>query len=362
MTTLYRLDVYDTSGVLQAQLTDFTSLAFSKSVNAPGILQFGVKGDHGLLASLADKWQLEAWRKPEGGAWYREFVGLYRSLDWQYTDRSIFTGYCPGLMSLLSWRHVAWKAKTANRSLFSAQPSETIMKNLVTYNAASSATVANGREREGAITGLTVEADGAAGTTQDWSCAWDNLLTTLQKLALIAGGDFDLVKTSSTAWQFRWYTGQLGTDRSATVLFAMNRGNMANPVYTASHVDEKTVAIVGGAGQDDQREIAVRTGADYNVTTNNIEVFVQSNNTTGAGLNSAGDQKLAALQFRDSFKFDAIQTPACKYFTHYVLGDLVTAQNPFNGTDIVVKCKNVAISFSGNDDGNEVITPTFEVA
>jgi len=65
------------------------------------------------------------------------------------------------------------------------------------------------QDTRGAIGGLTVEADGTDGTTIDWFCAWDNLLENLQKCAKVGGGDFDVVKTSSTAWQYRFYTGNL---------------------------------------------------------------------------------------------------------------------------------------------------------
>jgi hypothetical protein len=214
--TLYRLDVYNTAGVLQKVVTDFTFLSYTKSVNQPGLLRFGLKGDHPLLSSLADKWQFEVYRKPAGQAWARDFAAIYRQPEWTFTDKKNAILLCPGLLSLLSWRIVNWPASTANRTKFSAVAGETVMKTLVNYNAAASATTGNGRKRNGAITGLTVAADTAAGSTVSWYCAQANLLETLQDLAHIAGGDFDLVKTSATAWQFRWYTGQLGTDRTAS--------------------------------------------------------------------------------------------------------------------------------------------------
>ena len=359
MSTLYRLDVRDTSGVLQAQVTDFTSLAYTKTVNTPGILQFGVRGDHDLLTTLADKWQIEVWRKLDGQAWYRDFVGMYRSGNWQFTDKSKFVAYCPGLMSILGWRIVAWKANSVNRSTFVNAKAETIAKTLVTYNATSSATTGNGRLRDGAISGLSVAADSAGGNTLDWNCAFDNLLETLQKLALVAGGDFDLVKTSSAAWQFRWYAGQLGTDRTSEIVFALERGNMSAPNYTDSKIEEKTAAIVGGQGEESARVFAVRTGANYNITTNNIELFVNATNAnTTAALNTQGDQKLADVQAKTKFSFKGVRTPSTIYGVHFFLGDLVTAINPFNWTSQTVKVKSVSVSIDSN--GAETIEPEFE--
>lgn len=346
----YRLDVYDTDGVLQAALTDFQWLSYTKRVNHPGVIQFGLNGDHALLSTLADKWQVEVWRKPAGGSWGREITGLFRMLTYTYSESANVSVFCQGLMSILDWRIVAYTAGYTDRSSFSSAKAETVANTLVKYNAEAAITM-TGRERNGSITGLSVETDGAEGNTIDWNCAWDNLLETLQKLAMIGGGDFDLVKTSSTTWQWRWYTGQLGTDRSSSVTFALNYGNMANPVYIANHTAEKTVAIVGGPGEREARSIVVRTGTDYVETDHDFEMFVSASDlATTAALNSRGDQKLAQVEATKEFRFTALQTDACKYGTHYVLGDLVTAVNPFVSTTYVVKVDAVMVTLKNNGD------------
>lgn len=353
----YYLDVYDTSGARQFVISDFTSLSYLRKVNAPGLLQVGLRGDHPALASIGDKWQVEVWRKPDGGIYARDFVGLVRQMEYYYGDRPKAVITCPGLMSMLSWRIVAWYAATANRSKFTSVVGETIMKTLVDYNAGANATTGNGRVRAGTISGLTVETDGAHGNTLDWSCAWENLLNCLQELAPLAGGDFDLVKTAATTWNFRWYTGQLGTDRSTTVIFAVDRGNMANPQYKELRVDEKSVCIAGGRGEGSSREIATRTGSNYNATTNNIEMFTNGSSAeTTAGLEAQGDSNLEANRADIQFGFDVLQTPATAYGTHYTLGDLVTAVNPFTGASVTLKVDQVNISLA--DDGQESIDVT----
>ena len=349
----YYLNVYDTSGDRQFVVADFTSLSYLRKVNAPGILQVGLRGDHPLLASIGDKWQVQVWRKPAGGIFARDFSGLARQAQFSYGEKGQAALTCPGLMSLLSWRIVAWYANTTDRSKFIGAKAETIMKTLVSYNAGASATTGNGRLRNGAITGLTVEADGAGGNTLDWFCAYDNLLETLQKLAAIAGGDMDLVQTAVDAWQFRWFSGQLGTDRTATVIFALERGNMANPQYESLRTGEKTVAIVGGKGEDAARATAIRTGTNY-AAGNNIETFINASECdTTAGLQAKGDAALREVQAQENFSFDVLQTPATLYGTHYTLGDLVTAVNPFNGSSISLKVDEVKIDYQ--PDGKEKI-------
>lgn len=349
--TDYRLDAYDTSGTHQFTLTDFTQLGYKKRVNSQGVLTASFRGDHPLLSSIADKWQFEVWRRPTGQSWYRDFVGQYRRGVWEYKATSTFEITCVGLKNLLARRNVLWYAETNNRSEFTGVKGETIMKTLVSYNAGSSATTGNGRLRTGTITGLSVETDGTHGNTLDWSCAYDNLLKTLQDLALVAGGDFDLVKTSTTTYEFRWYTGQLGTNRTTTVKFSMGLGNMANPVYEENRIDEATVALVAGQGEASARATATRTGANYVVTENDIEMFVdaRSAKTTNA-LNAIGDQKLKDAQAIRSFRFDVLQSPKTLYGVDYFLGDLVTAINPFTGASYTEKVNAVAVALSSTGE------------
>lgn len=358
MTASYKLRLHSAAGALVAEVTDFWELSYTKRVNAPGMLRFKLSADHAAVALLENRSQIEVHRRNQdlGIAWYCDFYGLYLDQHRTYTDRATFVANCPGQMWFLSTRIAAWYAKTADRTAFTSDPVETIMKTLVDYNACANATTGNGRLRDGAITGLSIQADGANGNTRDWNCAWRNLLATLQALALVGGGDFDLIKTAAQAWQFRWYTGQRGTDRSATVTFAMGRGNMANPHYRHNRIGEKTAAIVGGEGEESSRDVVIRTGADY-AAGNDVEVFIQATDrSTTAGYNAAGDKRLDELQARDTFGFDVVQTPACLYGDvtaggHYELGDLVTAR----AFGIEETHKLVAVTITLRADGNETI-------
>jgi hypothetical protein len=357
----YRLDVYDLSGVQQAVLTDFTALAYVRQVNAPGLVQISLRGNHPILATIGDKWQVEVWRKATT-TWQREITGLWRAEQWSYGSErgNVLSAALPGIMSMLSWRHILYPASTSNRTKFVSAKAETVLKTLVNYNAGSAATVVNGRYRAGAITGLSVEADGANGNTVDWYCAYDNLLESLQKLMDIAGGDFDLVKTSATTYELRWYTGQLGTDRSATVTFGLEYGNMANPVFLDSRAGEATVAIVGGQGEEAAREYVIRTGTNY-AAGNDIEMFVPATDVEvgdTAGLNSRGDQKLSEVEAVRAFAFDVLQTPETTYGVNYDLGDKVSAINPHNGTVHTQKVRAVSVAI--DEKGSETVDVELE--
>lgn len=331
--SLYKLRLKTAAGALIAEIVAFEELCYTKRVNSPGLCTFRLDGDHTAIDQLEHRSQVEVWRaNPDLQLdWHCDSYNLYLSPDRFQSERNIFTTICPGQMWFLSTRYIAWYAATADRTAFTSEPVETIMKTLVSYNACAAATTGNGRLRNGAITGLSIQADGTRGNSIDWNCAYKNLLLELRDLAQVAGGDFDLIKTAAQAWEFRWYTGQRGNDRRGAIVFARERGNMINPRYLHDRMNEKTVAIVGGQGEKDQRDIVIRTGDDYSAS-NDVEVFVDARNrTVTAGYNAAGDKRLSELRAREAFSFEVVQTPSCFYGEvasggDYELGDLTTGR------------------------------------
>lgn len=360
-TSEYRIDIHapSPSGVIQAQIdgTSYSDLKFTRYVNAPGIFSFSIATNHPAFRYIVNDAIIVIWRRntAQGLDWYIEFTGLVRETRREYKGYDQLTASGAGVLSLLARRYILFYANTSNRTAFSASPAETIMKTLVEYNAAASATVGNSRLRAGAIYGVSVQPNGAQGNTLSLACAYDNLLSTLQFISTTGGGggDFDLVRTSGADYEFRFYPGQLGTDRTASILFALEYGNMANPSYTVSRFDQKTVAVVGGQGQDSSRATVVRTGNEY-ATGIDIEIFIDGRNeaTTGA-LNSRGDIALRTNENKiKSFSFDVLQTPAYFYGQHYFLGDLVS----YRYVDISGTIKIIGVTVAvNNDDGKEDI-------
>jgi len=244
----------------------------------------------------------------------------------------------------------------------------------VLYNATGVATVANGRIRDGNYVawGMNVEADAAHGPSIDFYCSYYNLLEILQKLSIIGVGDFDMVPYVA-GYEFRWYDGQLGTDRTTTTLFAVERGNMANPVYSLDNRAEQTIALVGGQGEGTNRNVVVRQGSGYSIT-NDIEHFLYAAYiVTTAGLQAEGDRYLLNHTAVNSFSFDVLQTPSTQYGLHYFLGDKVKIRNPFTLTDTSTKVvattitllpyepENIKITLSDNPHRSIYIPPYKEI-
>lgn len=346
--TDYRIDILSPAGVKVAETSDYTALKYLKKRNAAGLASFDLPAGSPALAYCQNWGIVEIWRRSSSFAWYRDFVGFIRGISDKYSNaRRTYTVRAPGILSLLGTRVVAWYANTASRSLFSAVAAETIIKTLVSYNAGSSATVANGRLREGAISGLTVEADSGRGNILSVGCAYDNILSIIQKVASIGGGDFDLVKTGGAAYQLRYYPGQLGTDRTASVLFSLARGNLADPELRTDYQSERTVAIVGGQGEGSARAIAIRTGTGYSASNNTELFYPQTNTTTAAILQAAGDRVLYDARATTSLSFDVLQTPASVYGSHYFLGDLVAAEYESYSEDLIVD--EVSVDFTDRE-------------
>ncbi len=372
MSIEHKLLIRNAAGSKVAEVTDELEVAYSKRLYRPGTLAFVLKGNHAAISKLELDGQVEDWRRDQAAGidWYCDFFGLWRGQAYETVKTDRFIAVCPGQMHILTRRVVGYAAGVANRSAFAAAKAETIMKTLVQYNATSSGDASAGntaggfRARAASLSGftITIEADGAGGNTLNWNCAGDNLLDTLEKLAKVAGGDFDLIKAGAATWQFRWYIGQRGVDRSASVIFSTERDNMANPKYRFDRVDEKTVAIVGGGGNGTARTYVARTGADY-AAANDLEIFVDARNdgAVTAALNARGDQKLYDTRARQAFEFEALQTKACRYGLHYSvaggLGDLVKAR--YRTVSLTQKMIGVDVAFKA---GRESVKPVMQNA
>jgi hypothetical protein len=325
----YYIILRDPSGNKVAEIDDFWDLTYSKRRWEPGLAQFSMDGNSSKIPLFVSNAQIEVWRRnPQQGIdWYCDFYGLFRKQVRETPNQiDYFRVFAPGQMTMLGWACVMWPDKTTGRSVFTGLPAESIMKKLVNWNVTTNATTANGRLVSWPFSTISVQTDGGRGNTIDWKCALKNLLTELQSIAAVAGGDFDLVKTGPAAWEFRFYPGQMGTDRTATVQFALNLGNMAEPKYTRDQTNEATIAVVGGKGDARDRTFVTVTGATYNIATNYIETFVTATDQdSNAYLTAKGKEALYKAQARNQFGFTVLQTPSTQYGRDYFMGDLVRA-------------------------------------
>jgi hypothetical protein len=383
MAAEYELRIYSPAGLRLASVVGrsgadddptsagFLGLSYTKGVNEVGTGAFLINAESGVLSALEldgepilDT-QVEIWRRDpdEGITAYCDFYGFLRDRFYDTDERgvTIYTALLEEQNDLLRRAAILYRANTANRSLFSNVPTETILKTLVTRNATSGGTTADGRDRNVDAWGafVSVEADGAAGTSQTLSCMGLNLFDVLQSVGNAGGIDFSLNKTGARAWEFRT-AALLGTDRSSggsTVTFSLLHGNMRQPSLHSNYRGERTVVTAGGQGTDAARTVRTRTGANYDATVNSYELFHNASQyTTTAGLDSAADERLEELRARDELSFDVIQVPSTLYGKHYFLGDKISAY--YLGKSYTPQIRRVSIGVTAGGKTPETIEVT----
>ena len=360
MSLVYYISV-DLNGNQIHRFSNYLELQSYRVVNGIGFIAFTLSADHLAVADITHLTKISLWRKDSSIFWYLENFGFILSRRWTFDPVRGRILSCIAVHPnwILSTRHVAWKAGIVNRSKFTAVKAETIAKTLVTYNVTGAALASAGRIRDGIYTawGINVQADAAHGPVIDHYCAYYNLLESLQKLAIIGVGDFDMVPYVA-GYEFRWYDLQLGTDRSTTTLFSVDRGNMANPIYNLDNRAEQTIALVGGQGEGANRNVVVRQGSGYTIT-NDVEKFLYATHiVTTAGLQAEGDRYLLNHKSVNSFSFDVLQTYSTQYGLHYFLGDRVTIRNPFTLVSTIAKVSAVLITLQPDKPDKIEITLT----
>lgn len=370
MPAVWKVRVKGADGLLHAELTGeksgFFSFSLMRRVNCPGAFALLIyrRADEPIgsfmtrTAIFELDSQVEFYRHwPEMGLdWYLEYEALMRGRVYYITaDGDLVCEISGrGYLDLVNRRIIEAAAGSADAEKTGA--AETVCKAYVTAQAGSGAGAR-------ATTGLSVQADGATGETVTIKASNKNLLTTCQEIAKIGGGDFDVIGTGAATFEFRWYDGQRGTDRSADVKFSYALGNMGEPTIARMQQDEITAVLVGGQGTGAERTTVWRTDATRiaESTWNRIEKFVdQRNEDTTNGLNSTGDEALEEGRPKNALTFTAIQTPGCLLGKRYFFGDLVTAD--FMGYSATKKVAEYTITVNGDNVGEESILVTLEDA
>lgn len=305
-----------------------------------------------MAKKIVPGWRCDVWRLLETNEWRKEVVSFVESSDWQFADRPEISFAATGALSLLSKRIVAYYANTVNRSKFEAVAPETIAITLLKYNIGTSATVANGRMLDGANGMISIPASQNRGTPLDWFCHWENLLETLQKLAKAGSFDFDLVP-SGNQFAFVYYPNGMGADRTATTVFSLERGNVANMRDTLSIGDTANIVIVGGKGEDAARDVKV-VSRSLAYGRFNAEIFLEATDAeTEDGLITRGNEKLEEVSATPQFEFEILQSPDSRWNVDYFLGDLVSVVSPLRENRLTAKIDSASVTFDG--DGSKTI-------
>jgi hypothetical protein len=345
MSAIWQVRLKSQAGALVALLDDYEQSTLTKIVDGVGTCALRMKGADPKVALLELDGQIEFWRRDEaqGLAWYLEAEYLFRGWNPKLTSEGAYLFEAMGHQynHLLKRRVVEVTPTTPGVWSGAA---ETVIKAIVKDQCGADAMAAR------QLTGLTIAADGARGNaiTNDYSSK--NLLEVCQGIAAAGGGDFDVVGTGAGTFQFTWYPGQRGTDRSATIKFAPELGDMAEADLQRLRHDEVNTILVGGQNSGTARETVWRTDTTLTDDSpwNRCEAYVSaSQETTDAGLNTAGDTELFNGRPTNQFSCVVLQLPGCYYGQHYQWGDLVaTSFDTYSG---IKQIRTVTITVSANE-------------
>jgi len=321
---------------------ELLSLGIHKRVGKVGTFELSIDATIDDRCDLFEvDGQVEVWRRIPGYDWYKEFEGFHRISGFEMASdgKETFTSSGVNYKDLLSRRVIAEYAGSSGATKSGA--AETVIKEFVDEQIGPSAPAGD------QVSGLTIEADGAGGDAVSISRSYRNLMEVCQEIAAIGGGDFDVVGNGDGAWQFKWYDGQLGTDRRTTIVFATGFGNMENPRLTKYPATANYVLVAGqGEGTDRQWEERPTSGAPTGI--DRRTVFRDARDTSDSSTQQArGDAELDAGKASNELTFGVIQTERYQYGEHYELGDLVTAR--YRDTSYDLKITGVHIQMGSPD-------------
>lgn len=205
------------------------------------------------------------------------------------------------------------------------------------------------------VTGLAIGTDPVVGGLVSGSGRWDtSLLTFLQPMAESGGIGFRIVQVGHTL-EFQPY---LPVDRSGTVKFSAELGNLAGVSYSVTAPKENYV-YVGGTGTGATRLInEYSDNGSITAGWGRIEgEFIDRSDTSDATqLKQAGTDALSQNTEQMSLSITPIETEQQKFGAHYFLGDKVCVQlqesipGPYGETGSIIDIlRSVTINLTPND-------------
>lgn len=352
MATRYEVRLKSLAGAYTAVFDYIPQLSYELRLNDFATHTFSLPGDDDRVPLFVLDSQLEVWRKPTNGSWYRDYEGFHRTgTESTLVDgRKVFTSYGRGYEDLLNRRIIIGYKGTSYTE--KNDVAETVMKEFVSEQCTAGAIFR-------IVTGLSVQADAASGNNISVQAGWANLLETLTKYAWETGGvDFAVVGTGPATFEFRVYDGIRGADHTVgnaggnpAIIFDETLQNLRLPTLSTARTAEVTAYYVGGAGSLSTRPVREVTDAAAIAlsTWNRIEGFKDGGNVTDNGvLDDIGAVELIKNEAKRKFDFEIVQSGSYKYGDDYVLGDLVTVRR--GSTDYDKQIASVEITVNGSGE------------
>jgi len=371
--TNYEVRFLTQSGILLNVLDTFVKLDYTKTINQPGWLSITIPPEAILFSEIRPDTRIEVRRQVDGKPFYTDLETSWLIRRWSKSLSSsgekLVTLGGPSALDILRRRIVAYASGSAEADK-SGIEADDLMKEIVDENFLAGATDTARR-----ITSyLSNQADATAGITISKAFSRRNVLTVLQEMSnttveayIIGFGNpvyFDIVPSGTSAFEFRTYLNQRGTDRSSAsgqpLVFSPDYSNLTDCKIEYDHSEEVTYSYAGGTGVG-----AARAVESYGNSTrisssplNFCEGWVDARNSEGDAtqllVEAIGD--VYKNRPKTPLTGKIIQTPTSRYGVEWFWGDKVVQE--FDGIIQDVMINQVRVSVQ---DGQETIDANVQV-
>lgn len=357
----HQILVFNPSGFYVGDLTtSAVNFRYVRAVNDRGYFEVEATDADWPMEWRDIDYQYHFWRRPNGGDWGLEFVGLCPD---RFTDTqgSITTKRVEGfgVNDLLDRRIIAYKAGTAQSK--KTDYLDDMCKAIVNDNLGSGAS-----DARNILTAfnMSIAPDLSDAPSVTKSFAYENVLETLQALADTSAGQasgavdlfFDIACDSYRSnerphFEFRTYTGQPGRDRtdgggnSSATVFSLENANIANVHYQRIHSGERNYIYAGGLGLESDRNVveASDTARIAESPVNRRELFVSATHLADANASEAAYEALNENRPTRKLTCDLLDTETTRYGADWDWGDKVTVYYGEGKFDEIVRVVDVQV-------------------
>ena len=360
----YWVYLRDLDGRILQDFAAFIELEYSRAFNSIGALSLQVPG---YYAEVRRDQQISVLRSAFGGAPYRDGNTVWFIVGWEYDfNTNVTTIHALDAIALLRKRIVAYRGGTM-------QATKTV-ENGGLAACADDMARAFVRENLGNLAGtgefpaggwrpmskIEVETDTGDVTERftitEKDAPFRNLYDVVRELCdeqseIGRGMLFDLVPEDDGSFTFRIFDTFLGLDRSASLTFRPNTGNMTDARIEVDWTETRNVVYVGGTGEDDARRVAPRVastlfGGQGRTPYERAEAFLDMRDVdVDSELEIEGDAFLAANRVRLAASGRVVDTPDTVYGRDYFYGDRVTADFGVLSFAAIIDSIHVTVSY-----------------
>ena len=331
----YEVVWYTHEGVRKGVIQAFTDLEYVKTQNNIGALVINMPRNLIQYDEFSVGDIFEIWRE-KGGVLELQNETAYFLQDWEFWADSEGREYIRLVASDANWLldTAIVLAKSTSAEAEKTGVPDDMLKEVVYEQLGAGATFHATRQKIAVAPDLSL---GGASVTKAF--AYRNVFIVAQEICELAQEKndvwlgFDVVRTAPGEFEFRTYTGQRGQDHSRTSgdprMVGKQYGNFSQPTFGTYHADERNYAIVGGQGEDLDRELVYRANWNRILVSkwNRREYFKDSrDDETTAALESDGDAALEEFKPKQILTGTMHDTPGMLYNIHYGFGDILTAE------------------------------------